>query len=48
MARLDRGDRKATVIQITRYHCGMQKSISDGTTRRTLKHFEVNIGVIWQ
>ena len=38
MARLVRADRKATVTQITtRYNRGMQKSISERTTRRTLR-----------
>ncbi len=37
MARLVRADRKATVTQITaRYSRGMQKTISERTTRRTL------------
>ncbi|GAA6099975.1 uncharacterized protein LOC103908774, partial [Tachysurus ichikawai] len=36
MARLVRADRKATVTQITtNYNRGMQKSISECTTRRT-------------
>ncbi len=39
MARLVRDDRKATVTQITtRYNQGMQNTISERTTRRTLKH----------
>ena len=38
MARLVQDDRKATVTEITtRYNQGMQKSISERTTRRTLK-----------
>ncbi len=38
MARLVRDDRKATVTQITtRYNQGMQNTISEHTTRRTLK-----------
>uniref|UniRef100_A0A3B4Z7B4 Transposase Tc1-like domain-containing protein n=1 Tax=Stegastes partitus TaxID=144197 RepID=A0A3B4Z7B4_9TELE len=38
MARLVRADRKATVTQITtRYNRGMQNSISERTTRRTLR-----------
>ncbi|KAL1255673.1 hypothetical protein QQF64_013734, partial [Cirrhinus molitorella] len=38
MARLVRADRKATVTQITtRYNRGMQKSISERTTRQTLR-----------
>ncbi len=38
MARLVRDDRKATVIQITTcYNQGMQKTISEHTTRQTLK-----------
>ncbi len=38
MGRLVRDDRKATVTQITtRYNQGMQKIISERTTRRTLK-----------
>ncbi len=38
MGRLVRDDRKATVTQITtRYHQGMQNTISEHTTRRTLK-----------
>ncbi len=38
MGRLVRNDRKATVTQITtRYNQGMQNSISERTTRRTLK-----------
>jgi len=38
MARLVRADRKATVTQITtRYNHGLQKSISEFTTRQTLK-----------
>ncbi len=38
MGRLVRDDRKATVTQITtRYNQGMQKTISECTTRRTLK-----------
>ncbi|KAK7136638.1 hypothetical protein R3I93_016855 [Phoxinus phoxinus] len=38
MARLVQADRKATVTQITtRYNQGVQKSISERTTRRTLK-----------
>ncbi len=38
MDRLVRDDRKATVTQITtRYHQGMQNTISECTTRRTLK-----------
>ncbi len=38
MGRLVRDDRKATVTQITtRYNQGMQKTISEHTTRRTLK-----------
>ncbi len=38
MDRLVRNDRKATVTQITtRYNQGMQNSISERTTRRTLK-----------
>ncbi len=38
MGRLVRGDRKATVTKITtRYYHGMQNSISERTTRRTLK-----------
>ncbi|KAK0143178.1 Transposable element Tcb2 transposase [Merluccius polli] len=38
MARLFRADRKATVTQITtRYNRGMQKSISERTTRLTLR-----------
>ncbi len=38
MSRLVRDDRKTTVTQIiTRYNPGVQKSISEQTTRRTLK-----------
>ncbi len=38
MVRLVRDDRKATVVQInTRYNQGMQNTISEHTTRRTLK-----------
>ncbi len=38
MGRLVRDDRKATVTQITtRYNQGMQNTISECTTRRTLK-----------
>ncbi len=38
MCRLVRDDRRATVTQITsRYNQGMQNSISEHTTRRTLK-----------
>uniref|UniRef100_A0A3B3CGX4 Transposase Tc1-like domain-containing protein n=1 Tax=Oryzias melastigma TaxID=30732 RepID=A0A3B3CGX4_ORYME len=38
MARLVQADRKATVTQITtRYNRGLQKSISERTTRRTLR-----------
>ncbi len=38
MGRLVRDDRKATVAQITtRYNQGMQNTISEHTTRRTLK-----------
>ncbi len=38
MGRLIRDDRKATVTQITaRYNQGMQNTISERTTRRTLK-----------
>ncbi len=38
MGRLDRDDRKATETQITtRYNQGMQNTISENTTRRTLK-----------
>ncbi len=38
MSRLVRDDRKATVTQIsTRYNQGMQNTISECTTRRTLK-----------
>ncbi len=38
MGRLVRYDRKATVIEITtRYNQGMQNTISERTTRRTLK-----------
>ncbi len=38
MGRLVRDDRKATVTQITpRYNQGMQNTISEHTTRRTLK-----------
>ncbi len=38
MGRLLRDDRKATVTQITtRYNQGMQNTISEHTTRRTLK-----------
>ncbi len=38
MGRLDRDDRKATVTQITtRYNQGMQNTISERTTCRTLK-----------
>ena len=38
MARLVQDDRKATVTEITtRYNQGLQKSISERTTRRTLK-----------
>ncbi len=38
MGRLDRDDRKTTVTQITtRYNQGMQNTISEHTTRRTLK-----------
>ncbi len=38
MGRLVRDDRMATVTQIiTRYNQGMQNTISEGTTRRTLK-----------
>ncbi len=38
MGRLDRDDRKATVDQITtRYNQGMQNTISEHTTRRTMK-----------
>ncbi len=38
MGRLVRDDRKATVTQIsTRYNQGLQKTISEHTTRRTLK-----------
>ncbi len=38
MERLVRDDRKATVTQITtRYNQGMQNTISEHTTRRTLK-----------
>ncbi len=38
MVRLVRDDRKATVTQITtRYNQGMQNTISERTTRRTLK-----------
>ncbi len=38
MGRLDRDDRKATVTQITtRYNQGMQNTISERTTHRTLK-----------
>ncbi len=38
MGRLVRDDRKATVTQITtRYNQDMQKTISEHTTRRTLK-----------
>ncbi len=38
MCRLVRDDRKATVTQITtRYDQGMQNTISEHTTRRTLK-----------
>ncbi len=38
MGRLGRDDRKATVTQITtRYNQGMQNTISERTTRRTLK-----------
>ena len=41
MARLVRADRKATVTQITtRYNRGMQKSISECTTRRTLRRLD--------
>ncbi len=39
MGRLFRDDRKATVTKITtRYNQGMQNTISERTTRRTLKH----------
>ncbi len=39
MGRLVRDDRKAKVTQITtRYNQGMQNTISEHTTRRTLKH----------
>ncbi len=38
MGRLVRDDRKATVTQLTpRYHQGMKNTISERTTRRTLK-----------
>ncbi len=37
MCRLVRDDRKATVTQITTHYKGMQNTISERTTRRTLK-----------
>ncbi len=37
MGRLVRDDRKATVTQITTHYKGMQNTISERTTRRTLK-----------
>ncbi len=41
MGRLVRDDRKATVAQITtRYNQGMQNTISERTTRRTLKQMD--------
>ncbi len=41
MGRLVRDDRKATVTQITtRYNQGMQNTISERTTRRTLKQMD--------
>ncbi len=41
MGRLVRDDRKATVTQITTcYNQGMQNTISESTTRRTLKQME--------
>ncbi len=41
MGRLVRDDRKATVTQInTRYNQGMQNTISEHTTRRTLKQMD--------
>ncbi len=41
MGRLVRDDRKATVTQITtRYNQGMQNTISECTTRRTLKQMD--------
>ncbi len=43
MGRLVRDDRKATVTQITtRYNQGMQNTISEHTTRRTLKKVGYN------
>ncbi len=43
MDRLVRDDRKATVTQInTRYNQGMQKTISEHTTHRTLKQMCYN------
>ncbi len=41
MGRLVRDDRKTTVTQITtRYNQGMQNTISEHTTRRTLKQMD--------
>ncbi len=41
MGRLVRDDRKATVTQkTTRYNQGMQNTISEHTTRQTLKQME--------
>ncbi len=41
MGRLDRDDRKTTVTQITtRYNQGMQNTISEHTTHRTLKQMD--------
>ncbi len=43
MGRLVRDDRKATVTQIiTRYNQGMQNTISEHTTHRTLKQMNYN------
>ncbi len=43
MSRLVRDDRKATVTQITtRYNQYMQNTISEHTTRRTLKQMSYN------
>ncbi len=45
MARLVIDDRKATVNQITtRYNQGMQNTISERTTRRTLKQMGYSSG----
>jgi len=44
MGKLVRDDRKATVTQInTRYNQGMQNTISERTTRQTLKQMGISI-----